>query len=79
VHLVAIATAFVVLTDSMRARVVTIVIATVALVCAAVGMIGLGYHLPTDILGGAAVAIALVVVCWKLTERFLAEQTRGES
>ncbi|WP_433715485.1 phosphatase PAP2 family protein [Nocardia sp. CA-084685] len=79
VHLVAIATAFVVLTDSMRARVVTIVIATVALVCAAVGMIGLGYHLPTDILGGAAVGIALVVVCWKLTEGFLAEQTRGES
>ncbi|WP_063813357.1 phosphatase PAP2 family protein [Nocardia anaemiae] len=76
VHLVAIATAFVVLAESTRARVVTIVIATVALVCAAVGMIGLGYHLPTDILGGAAVAIALVVVCWKLAARFLAEQTR---
>ncbi|MEV5833137.1 phosphatase PAP2 family protein [Nocardia sp. NPDC052112] len=74
VHLVAIATAFVVLTDSTRARVVTIVIATAALVCAAVGMIGLGYHLPTDILGGAAVAVALVVGCWKLTERFLRAQ-----
>ncbi|MEV4125298.1 phosphatase PAP2 family protein [Nocardia sp. NPDC049707] len=79
VHLVAIATAFVVLTDSMRARIVTIVIATVALVCAAVGMIGLGYHLPTDILGGAAVAIALVVACWTLTERFVAEQARVDS
>ncbi len=79
VHLVAIATAFVVLTDSMRARVGTIVIATAALVCAAVGMIGLGYHLPTDILGGTAVAIALVVGCWKLTERFLAEQPRTDS
>lgn len=79
VHLVAIATAFVVLTDSTRARVGTIVIATAALVCAAVGMIGLGYHLPTDILGGTAVAIALVVGCWKLTERFLAEQPRTDS
>ncbi|WP_433762324.1 phosphatase PAP2 family protein [Nocardia sp. CA-135398] len=79
VHLVAIATAFVVLTESTRARVVTIVSATVALVCAAVGMIGLGYHLPTDILGGAAVAIALVVVCWMLTAPFLAEQTRVDS
>ncbi len=76
VHLVAIATAFVVLTDSTRARVVTILVATAALVCAAVGMIGLGYHLPTDILGGAAVAIALVVAGWKLTERFVSEQTR---
>ncbi|WP_433520784.1 phosphatase PAP2 family protein [Nocardia pseudovaccinii] len=79
VHLVAIATTFVVLTDSTRARVGTIVIATAALVCAAVGMIGLGYHLPTDILGGTAVAIALVVVCWKLTERFLSEQARVDS
>ncbi|WP_433621508.1 phosphatase PAP2 family protein [Nocardia sp. CA-120079] len=79
VHLVAIATAFVVLTDSTRARVGAIVIATAALVCAAVGMIGLGYHLPTDILGGTAVAIALVVVCWKLTERFLSEQARTDS
>ncbi|WP_245720778.1 phosphatase PAP2 family protein [Nocardia pseudovaccinii] len=79
VHLVAIATAFVMLTDSTRARVGTIAIATAALVCAAVGMIGLGYHLPTDILGGTAVAIALVVVCWKLTERFLSEQARVDS
>ncbi|MFI6955054.1 phosphatase PAP2 family protein [Nocardia sp. NPDC050408] len=79
VHLVAIAAAFVVLTDSMRARVVTSLIATVALVCAAVGMIGLGYHLPTDILGGTAVAIALVVVCWKLTGRFLTQRLRVDS
>ena len=79
VHLVAIATAFVVLTDSTRARVGTIVIATAALACAAVGMIGLCYHLPTDILGGTAVAIALVVLCWKLTERFLSEQARVDS
>lgn len=79
VHLVAIATAFVVLTDSVRASVVTIVIATVALICAAVGMIGLGYHLPTDVVGGAAVAIALVVACWKLTERYLSEQARVDS
>ncbi|MET8873502.1 phosphatase PAP2 family protein [Nocardia sp. NPDC004604] len=71
VHLVAIATTFVLLIDSMRARVRTVVIATVALLCAAVGMIGLGYHLPTDILGGTAAAIALVTACWRPADRLL--------
>ncbi|MEU0501130.1 phosphatase PAP2 family protein [Nocardia sp. NPDC005998] len=71
VHLVAIATTFVLLTDSMRARVRTVVIATVALLCAAVGMIGLGYHLPTDILGGTAAAIALVTACGRPADRLL--------
>ncbi|MGY4103529.1 phosphatase PAP2 family protein [Nocardia sp. R16R-3T] len=78
-HLVAIATTFVVLTESTRARAVTVVVATAAVVCAAIGMIGLGYHLPTDILGGAAVAIALVVACWKLTERFVSDRTRVDA
>ncbi|MFX0577486.1 phosphatase PAP2 family protein [Nocardia nepalensis] len=71
VHLVAIATTFVLLIDSTRARVVTTVIAVVALLCAAVGMIGLGYHLPTDILGGTAAAIALITVCWRAADRLL--------
>ncbi|WP_433205666.1 phosphatase PAP2 family protein [Nocardia sp. CA-107356] len=71
VHLVAIATAFVLLTGSTRARVSAVVIATVALLCAAVGMVGLGYHLPTDILGGSAAAIALVTACWRPVDRFL--------
>lgn len=65
VHLVATATAFIVLIDSVRARVIALVVASVALLAAAVGMIGLDYHLPTDIIGGAAVAIAMVLaLCW---------------
>ncbi|MFI7001007.1 phosphatase PAP2 family protein [Nocardia sp. NPDC050175] len=65
VHLVAIATAFIVLVDSVRARVIAFAVAVLALLAAAVGMIGLDYHLPTDIIGGAAVAIAMVLaLCW---------------
>lgn len=65
VHLVAIATAFIVLTDSIRARLIAFAVAVAAVLAAAVGMIGLDYHLPTDIIGGAAVAIATVLaLCW---------------
>ena len=65
VHLVAIATAFIVLTDSPRARAVVLTVSVVGLAAAAVGMIALGYHLPTDILGGIAAAIALTTaLCW---------------
>ncbi|WP_433664908.1 phosphatase PAP2 family protein [Nocardia sp. CA-128927] len=65
VHLVAIATAFIVLIDSVRARVIALVIAMVALLVVAVGMVRLDYHLPTDIIGGAAAAIAMVLaLCW---------------
>lgn len=71
VYLVAIATAFVLLTDSPRARVRTAALAIAALLCAAIGMIGLGYHLPTDILGGAAAAIAMVTALCRLTGHLL--------
>ncbi|MEU7143863.1 phosphatase PAP2 family protein [Nocardia sp. NPDC046473] len=65
VHLVAIATAFIVLVDSVRVRVITFVVAVLSLLMAAVGMVGLDYHLPTDIIGGAAAAIAMVLaLCW---------------
>lgn len=65
VHLVAIATAFIVLVGSVRARLITFAAAGAAMLAAAVGMIGLDYHLPTDIIGGAAVAIATVLaLCW---------------
>ncbi|MFC9439190.1 phosphatase PAP2 family protein [Nocardia sp. NPDC057030] len=65
VHLVAIATAFIVLIDSVRARLITFAVALVAMLAASVGMIGLDYHLPTDIVGGAAIAIATVLaLCW---------------
>ncbi|GAA5091752.1 phosphatase PAP2 family protein [Nocardia iowensis] len=61
VHLIAIATAFIVLVDSMRARITALVVAVAAQCAAAIGMIGLDYHLPTDILGGVAAAVAMVL------------------
>ncbi|WP_378742185.1 phosphatase PAP2 family protein [Nocardia brasiliensis] len=65
VHLIAIATAFIVLVDSRRARIIALVVAVLAQCAAAIGMIGLDYHLPTDILGGAAAAVAMVLaLCW---------------
>ncbi|WP_406229665.1 phosphatase PAP2 family protein [Nocardia sp. NBC_01009] len=76
VHLVAVASAFVLLTDVPRARATTLGSSVLAMLCAAVGMIGLGYHLPTDILGGAAAAIAMVTaLCWP-AERFLLRTER---
>ncbi|RJO73499.1 phosphatase PAP2 family protein [Nocardia panacis] len=59
VQLVAVATAFVLLTDSRRARRITVALGAIALVLVAIGMIGLGYHLATDIAGGTAAAIAM--------------------
>ena len=77
VHLVAIATAFVLLIDSTRARVRTAVLAMAALLCAATGMIGLGYHLPTDLLGGAAAAVAMVTALCRLTGHLLEPTQRA--
>lgn len=77
VHLVAIATTFALLTDSTRARIRTAVLAIAALLCAAIGMIGLGYHLPTDILGGAAAAIAMVTALCRLTGHLLEPTQRA--
>ncbi|WP_237748324.1 phosphatase PAP2 family protein [Nocardia brasiliensis] len=65
VHLVAIATTFFVLVDTTRARLSTVAVAIPALLAAAIGMIGLDYHLPTDIIGGTAAAVAMVLTfCW---------------
>ncbi|ASF12893.1 phosphatase PAP2 family protein [Nocardia brasiliensis] len=65
VHLVAIATTFFVLADSPRARLSTVAVAIPALLAAAAGMIGLDYHLPTDIIGGTAAAVAMALTfCW---------------
>lgn len=64
VHFVAIATAFVLLADDLRVRAAQLTVAVVLLVGVAVGMIGLGYHYPTDILGGTAAAIALVTAMY---------------
>ncbi|NEW38054.1 phosphatase PAP2 family protein [Nocardia cyriacigeorgica] len=62
VHLVAVATTFVVLIESTRARLVIACCTVAAWICAAVGMIALDYHHATDIIGGAGAAIALSVL-----------------
>ncbi|MEU2034387.1 phosphatase PAP2 family protein [Nocardia amamiensis] len=65
VHLVAIAATFVLLMDPVRVRRAVCGVATVATLAAAVGMIGLGYHHATDILGGIAAAVTMVIsLCW---------------
>ncbi|MEV0293553.1 phosphatase PAP2 family protein [Nocardia sp. NPDC050710] len=65
VHLIAIATTFALLTDSAAVRYSVATVTAAALGAVAVGMIGLGYHLPTDIVGGVSAAIAMVVIlCW---------------
>ncbi|PXX58392.1 undecaprenyl-diphosphatase [Nocardia tenerifensis] len=65
VHLVAIATAFIVLIESIRTKIRAFAAAVVAQLGVAVGMVGLDYHLPTDVIGGVAAAATMVLaLCW---------------
>ncbi|MEV6280308.1 phosphatase PAP2 family protein [Nocardia sp. NPDC051832] len=65
VHLVAVATTFALLTDSARVRYCVAAVTGLATAAVTAGMIGLGYHHLTDVLGGIAAAIALVTaLCW---------------
>ncbi|MFC9898327.1 phosphatase PAP2 family protein [Nocardia sp. NPDC127579] len=65
VHLVAVATTFVLLTDSTRARFGVALATALILAAVTIGMIGLGYHHLTDVLGGTAAAVALsIALCW---------------
>ncbi|WP_227982568.1 phosphatase PAP2 family protein [Nocardia spumae] len=64
VQFVAIATGSALVAATARVRIVVVAVAVVALFAVAVGMIGLGYHYPTDIVGGAALAVAAVTACW---------------
>ncbi|MBF6327901.1 phosphatase PAP2 family protein [Nocardia transvalensis] len=64
VHFVAIATAFVLVAAETRTRVIEVSVAVVVLAGVAVGMVGLGYHYPTDVMGGSAAAVALIVAIY---------------
>ncbi|MFI6865306.1 phosphatase PAP2 family protein [Nocardia sp. NPDC050406] len=64
VHLVAVVTAIALASESARVRVLVAIVTPVVLVAVAVGMIGLGYHHATDVIGGAAAAVALVAVLY---------------
>ncbi|MFD4440380.1 phosphatase PAP2 family protein [Nocardia sp. NPDC058519] len=65
VHMVAVATTFACLVTDRRARIVVAALTVLALVAITPGMAELGYHHPTDILGGAAAAAAMAIgLCW---------------
>nr|WP_245839203.1 phosphatase PAP2 family protein [Nocardia donostiensis] len=59
VHLIAVATTFLLLIESARARIVLVLLTVFAWTVAGVGMVALDYHLPTDVVGGAGAAVAL--------------------
>lgn len=67
VQFTAIVTGVLLIVANTRVRIAIAVIAACALVAFSVGMIGLGYHHPSDIAGGAAVALAAVVGCWAVS------------
>ncbi len=60
VSLVAVLTVLVLVTR----RVVVGVLAAVALLAAAAGLVGMGYHYLTDVVGGTLFAVAVVLVSW---------------
>lgn len=64
VQFVAIATGLLLVAATVWMRVAVGMVGVVALVAVAVGMIGLGYHYPTDVVGGTAFAVAAVTAGW---------------
>ncbi|MFD5176784.1 phosphatase PAP2 family protein [Nocardia sp. NPDC058379] len=69
VHMVAVATTFACLVTTLTARVVIATLTVLALVAIVPGMVVLGYHRPTDVLGGAAAAASLALALCLLAER----------
>ncbi len=66
VSLVAVLTVLVLLARPGVARAVITVIGAVVLVAVTIGMIGLGYHYLTDVVGGTLFAVAAVLATWLL-------------
>ncbi|WP_459960057.1 phosphatase PAP2 family protein [Nocardia sp. IFM 10818] len=64
VHLVAVVTAFALASESVWIRAAVVVVMAVVLPVVLVGMVGLGYHYPSDVVGGAAAAVALVAAVY---------------
>ncbi|WP_405136922.1 phosphatase PAP2 family protein [Nocardia sp. NBC_01388] len=64
VQLIAVVTALALVSESVRARVTIVVVTVVLLPAVLVGMVGLGYHHPTDVLGGTTAAVALVTAAY---------------
>ncbi|TCJ97221.1 undecaprenyl-diphosphatase [Nocardia alba] len=65
VHMVAVATTFACLVTDIRIRIAAAAGTASALIMITAGMVELGYHHATDVLGGAAAALAMTVgLCW---------------
>ncbi|MEC3918623.1 phosphatase PAP2 family protein [Nocardia sp. CDC160] len=64
VHLVAVVTAFALVSESTRVRTTTVLVMIVVLPAVMIGMVGFGYHHPTDVLGGTAAAVSLVTALY---------------
>lgn len=64
VHLVAVVTAFALATESPRVRGVTIAVMVMVLPAVTIGMVGFGYHHPTDVIGGTTAALAMVTALY---------------
>ncbi|MCP9619350.1 phosphatase PAP2 family protein [Nocardia otitidiscaviarum] len=71
VHLVAAVTAVALAADHRGFRVAAVGVGAVVLAGVTVGMVGLGYHYVTDVVGGAAAAVALVAVLYIPVRRYL--------
>ncbi|MEV6218559.1 phosphatase PAP2 family protein [Nocardia sp. NPDC051833] len=69
VHMVAVATTFACLVTTLTARVVIATLTVLALAAIVPGMVVLGYHRPTDVLGGAAAAASLALALCLFAER----------
>ncbi|RMI32201.1 phosphatase PAP2 family protein [Nocardia stercoris] len=80
VQFVAVATALVLVAATRRVRAILATLSVVLLAAVAVGMVGVGYHYPTDILGGTATAVGLVTAQWATVRgRFAANPPAGFS
>ncbi|MTE14598.1 phosphatase PAP2 family protein [Nocardia aurantiaca] len=64
VQLVAVVTAFALVTESGRVRTATGIVMVAVLPAVMIGMVGFGYHHPTDVLGGTTAAVALVTALY---------------
>ncbi|MFJ9367242.1 phosphatase PAP2 family protein [Nocardia sp. NPDC101769] len=79
VQLVAVVTAFALVAESTRVRTGTVVVMVVVLPAVMIGMVGFGYHHPTDVLGGTAAAVALVTALYLPFRYFAATPVAASS
>lgn len=56
-------------------RTYVVVLSALALLAAAAGLVGMGYHYLTDVVGGTLFAVAVVLVTWSVPRRVPAPST----